>query len=93
MIWLLLLNPITLLLIYILYTKSSGVYKNVLTGFGAVLDVAVNFTWFSIVFLDIPKEWLLTQRVERLKTSFGYRQKLANQICKLLNYFEWGHCQ
>ncbi len=85
-------NPLTLLLIYILYTKSSGLYKKVITVIGAVIDFVVNMTWFSLIFLDIPQEWLLTQRVERLKDSKGYRQKLALLICQLLNHFEAGHC-
>lgn len=93
MIYLILINPVTLLLVYILYTKSSGIYKKLITAIGAIIDCIVNLTWFSIIFLDMPKEWLLTQRVERLKNSSGYRQKLANQLCKLMNHFEWGHCQ
>jgi hypothetical protein len=85
-------NPLTLLLVYILYTKSSGIYKKIITIIGAIIDFVVNVTWFSIIFLDVPKEWLLTERVERLKQSSGYRQRLASLLCKLLNYFEAGHC-
>lgn len=85
-------NPLTLLLVYILYTKSSGIYKKIITIIGAIIDFVVNVTWFTLIFLDIPKEWLLTERVERLKQSSGYRAKLANLICKLLNYFEDNHC-
>jgi hypothetical protein len=85
-------NPLALLLVYILYTKSSGVYKKVITVIGAVIDFVVNVTWFTVIFMDIPKEWLLTQRVARLKSTSGYRGKLANKICKLLNYYEPNHC-
>ena len=90
MIWL--LNPITLLLVYIIYTKSSGVFLKVITLFGGVLDVIVNLSWFTVIFADLPKEWLLTERIERLKRDDGYRGWLANRLCKLLNYFEDGHC-
>ncbi len=92
MIYLLIFNPITLLIVYIIYTKSTGIYKKAITVPGAIIDCVVNLVWFSLILWDVPKEWLLTQRVERLKHAFGYRQKLANLICKLLNYFEWGHC-
>jgi hypothetical protein len=85
-------NPLALLLVYILYTKSSGIYKKVITVIGAVIDFVVNVTWFTVIFLDIPNECLLTERVERLKSRKGYRGKLANKICKLLNYFESNHC-
>jgi hypothetical protein len=85
-------NPITLLLIYILYTKTSGIYKKIITVIGAIIDFVVNVTWFSLIFLDMPKEWLLTERIERLKSKSGYRGKLANQLCKLLNHFEANHC-
>lgn len=93
MIWL--INPITLLAVYILYTrtpKGSLLYYPVLI-VGAVLDMLVNLTYFTVIYWDIPKEWLLTQRTERLKSASGYRGKLANLLCKLLNHFQAGHCK
>lgn len=86
-------NPITLLLVYIAYTKATGKTKTVITYIGAIIDFVVNVTWFTVIFLDIPREFMLTQRVERLKTKLGYRGKLASLICKLLNHFEYGHCK
>jgi len=91
MIWL--INPITLLVVYIIYTRSSGLFLKLVTVIGGLLDVAVNLTWFTVIFADVPKEWLLTKRIERLKSSSGYRGLLANLLCKLLNYFEKDHCQ
>lgn len=93
MIWLLVINPITLLLVYILYTKSSGLFKTLITVFGGLLDFIVNITWFTIIFVDLPKELLLTKRVNRLKSVSGYRGNLAKSLCKLLNYFEKDHCK
>ena len=93
MIYLFIFNPITLLLVYIVYTKSEGIYRKIVTVPGAIIDCVVNLVWFSVIFWDVPKEWLLTQRVERLKDSFGYRKDLANKLCKLMNYFEWQHCK
>jgi len=91
MIWI--INPIMLLLVYILYTKSSGIIKKLLTVFGGLLDVIVNITWFTVIFFERPQEWLLTQRVERLKRTKGYRRQLALIICKILNHYERNHCK
>lgn len=91
MIWL--INPITLLLVYILYTKTSGIYRKIITLIGAPLDFIVNVTWFTVVFTELPRELLLTKRVNRLKSSLGYRGVLAKLLCKLLNYFEKDHCK
>lgn len=101
MISLLIFNPITLLLAYIAYTKTSGVPKHIITIVGAIIDLVVNITWFTVIFWELPpkvsewkdlKHWLLTQRVSNLKSSGGYRGWLARLICKLLNYFEANHC-
>jgi hypothetical protein len=96
-----LLNPATLLLVYIFYAYLyqarlknkwlTAIYYPVLI-IGALLDVAVNVTWFSVIFWERPKEWMLTKRVERLKSDLGYRGKLALWICELLNKFQAGHC-
>jgi len=90
MIWI--INPVTLLLVYIIYTRSSGLFLKLVTVIGGLLDVAVNLTWFTLIFADIPQELLLTKRIERLKSSTGYRGWLANLLCKLLNYFQESHC-
>lgn len=88
-------NPLTLLTIYILYTltpKDSLFYKPVMYT-GAVVDLIVNISWFTLIFLEPPREWLLTKRVQRLKVKEGYRGNLARLICRLLNHFESGHCK
>lgn len=89
------INPITLLLVYILYTitpAKSYTYKPIMY-LGAILDFTVNVTWFTLIFLDLPRELLLTKRIERLKQKDGYRGNLARLLCKLLNYFQDNHCQ
>lgn len=83
-------NPLTLLIVFIIYAKTMN--KAVMY-IGAIIDFVVNVTWFSVIFLDVPKEYLLTKRVERLKSSEGYRGKLASIICKLLNFIQPNHCQ
>ena len=83
-------NPLTLLIVFILYAKTMN---KIIMYIGAIIDFVVNVTWFTLIFLDVPKEYLLTKRVERLKSSEGYRGKLANIICKLLNKIQQNHCQ
>lgn len=90
MIWL--INPITLLFVYIIYTRSSGLFLKLVTVVGGLLDIAVNLTWFTVIFAEVPRELLLTKRIERLKKATGYRGWLANLLCKLLNYFQKDHC-
>lgn len=95
-------NPATLLLVYILYTylyearlkhKWLTPFYYIVLVIGALIDVVVNVTWFSVIFWERPKEWMLTKRVERLKSDLGYRGKLALLICALLNKYQSGHCK
>lgn len=85
-------NPITLLILFIIYANTTGIAHEIVKIIGAIVDMAVNMTYGTIVFLEIPKELLLTKRVERLKSSSGYRGKLANLLCKLMNRIEYDHC-
>lgn len=82
-------NPLTLLIIFIIYAKTQN--KAVMY-LGAIIDCVVNVTWFSLIFLELPKEFLLTKRVQRLKLELGWRGKLALLICKLLNLIMPKHC-
>lgn len=63
---------------------------------GLVIDVAVNLTVANIVFLELPSELLVTDRLKRLiKTDDGWRAKNANWICNnLLDIFDptGNHC-
>lgn len=86
------LPPILLLLAFIGYAKTTGNWQKFFMVIGALIDFVVNITYFSIIFWDIPKEYLLTKRVERLKFNLGWRGKLALLICKLLNYIMPSHC-
>lgn len=88
-----LFNPITLLLLYIGYAKTTGNINCAFKYVGAVVDLVVNLTWFTVLFLDVPKELLLTNRIERLKASTGWRGAVAWKICDLLNYFIINHCK
>lgn len=64
---------------------------------GWLLDMAMNMTLFSLIFWEVPKQWLVTQRLKlHIKNNDGWRSKLANWICaNLLNAFDANghHCQ
>ncbi len=70
-----------------------------LAGVGVLLDFTLNMM-ASLVFLDIPREWLLTIRCDKAlgqvdpKGVALYRQKIAKWICSnLLDPFQsGGHC-
>lgn len=63
---------------------------------GYVMDVAANLLVAPVVFLDPPREWLVTARLLRYKaTGTGWRCRLATAICDgLLNVFDptGDHC-
>jgi hypothetical protein len=88
-------NPGTLYIAYRIYAKTpktSPFYLPVLV-VGAIIDLVVNQVWFNFIFLDFKKgEWMLTKRVQRLKSDLGYRGKLALLICAILNKYQPGHC-
>lgn len=64
---------------------------------GAILDFIVNIFIFTLLFLEIPKEILVTQRLSRhIKSKSGYRFKLSKWICSnLLDTFDvtGNHCR
>ena len=56
-----------------------------------LLDVAVNLTIASVVFVDLPREATLTARLHRYRR--GWRHTVARFICeRLLNPFDPDHC-
>lgn len=66
---------------------------------GGLVDIVMNFTVFSLFFWEFPqlnpkpREFLLTQRLKRVKNSpIAWKNKLANIICKyILNPFTTNH--
>ena len=62
---------------------------------GFVVDVAFNLTLGTVIFLELPHEATLSQRVSRLKRGVFWRASLATWICEaLLDPFEArGHCR
>lgn len=59
-------------------------------GFGYLMDVAANLFIAPLVFLDWPREALVTARLIRYKrTDTGWRNRLATFICEhLLDVFD-----
>lgn len=64
--------------------------------FGIIIDCLINITVMTLVFLQLPKQWLLTDRLKTLiRTDLSWRGDLALWICKnLLNPFDHtgDHC-
>jgi hypothetical protein len=61
-------------------------------GIGLVLDTALN-VMLSIVFWELPQEFLTTKRVIRLKRQGNDWQKsCSNWLCKQLNALDSNHC-
>lgn len=63
---------------------------------GLLLDVVMNITVFSVAFVEIPRELLVTKRLQRHLKQTGWRFKLAKFICEeLLNFADptGNHCE
>lgn len=75
------------------FTKIMGTPIIVI---GIFLDVLANLTIATLVFLELPKEWLVTTRLVRYQeNNTDYRKKLAQLICdNLLDPFDpsGNHC-
>ncbi len=101
----------SLLAFWCLYLAISNLYKAkqagtipksiiplayIILAIGAMVDLIMNFTLFTLIFFDWPKEYLVTKRLERyIKSYVGWRFKLAKWICSnLLNPFDKNgdHC-
>ncbi len=60
---------------------------------GYMLDIVANFTIFVVIFLELPRELLVTSRLKRhlsdVNNTDSWRWRVAHQICiKLLDYFD-----
>jgi hypothetical protein len=93
-----------LYLLWVLFLAVMPLYRahlnGTLTGVSKVLgyplvivmvlfDCAINITLATLVFLEMPREKMLTQRLERLSALDTWRGKLARGVCKkLLDAFD-----
>lgn len=60
---------------------------------GFIMDVFANVFVASIIFLELPKEWLVTTRLtkykEQDKYKYNWRKELADLVCRnLLDVFD-----
>ncbi len=97
--------------LWALYVLVMGVYRAKLSGrlgpaatilaapwvlLGFALDVLVNLTAASLLFAEPPREWKVTQRLQRHQLAGdGWRADLARWICDhLLDVFDptGNHC-
>lgn len=62
--------------------------------FGYLCDCMLNLVVGTPLFMELPKEWLLSPRVARLQDEGSpYRKTVASWICKnLLNPFDPSGC-
>ena len=49
-----------------------------------VLDVAINQTLGTVLLLDMPREWTLSERLERLKSGADWRGIAANAVLRCI---------
>ena len=60
---------------------------------GVILDALVNIVVCTVVLSELPREWLVTDRLKRHKAAGGWRGKVAAWICEhLLNAFDPDGC-
>jgi hypothetical protein len=60
---------------------------------GYAIDIAVNIFVLPIIFLELPRETLVTSRLKRLIKTTGWRSNLAKWFCKnLLDAFDPSGC-
>ena len=58
-----------------------------------VLDVFLNWTLCTVLFLDLPRERTITERLHRYQQRPGLRARVAAWVCgHLLNPFDPEHC-
>lgn len=62
---------------------------------GWLMDLFTNLIFGTILFLEFPRELMLSSRMKRLNNGAGWRSKISNAICKnLLDIFDpsGDHC-
>jgi hypothetical protein len=60
-------------------------------GFGVLFDVLFNVTVGSIVYREVPKEFLFTKRTRRHLKSENFRRAVAKRWALRLNKVDPGH--
>ena len=87
-------------LYYKMHPGPYPVWAKLFAAAFVIQDVFLNLTAFTVLMLDVPREWTITERMRRYKSEcFGkqgirnYRYVVADNLCKILNVFDKdGHC-
>lgn len=70
-------------------STSAKVLGYPVVGVGLALDFALNMTVFAVLFVDPPREKLVTARLRRLSANKGWRGKMARWFAaELLDPFD-----
>jgi hypothetical protein len=73
-------------------TRVSIPFAYILLGIGLFLDFSLNIA-SSVIFLELPHEWVLSSRVSRHVHEIGWRGGLSRWIChNLLDPFDPSGC-
>lgn len=76
-------------------TLASKLLGYPIIAVGLLIDVAMNATIFSLLFFELPREWLVTERLKRHIKQHTMRAKLARFLChEILSPFDpsGDHC-
>lgn len=74
-------------------TKPALALAMPVLGLGYLLDALVNLTVCTVLFLELPREVLVTGRVSRLQKGTGKRAAIARWMCaNLLDPFDPSGC-
>ncbi len=77
------------------YEKLANIPLIPLFVFGYVYDVFLNIVVFTPLFLELPKEWTVTERMSRHIYSGdidSWRTKISVSFCAVLQKFDERHC-
>ena len=76
-------------------TLASKIMGYPIIAVGLAIDLLMNVFVFTVIFLEWPREWLVTQRLKRHIGQHTIRAKLARFFCEqLLSPFDatGNHC-
>lgn len=90
---------LSILAFYTLYLAIMALYRGYLAktlsleskilgypilAIGLIVDVLMNVTLFSLIFLELPSEWLVTDRLKKHIKRWTWRGRLARRICRTI---------
>lgn len=95
----LLVEYIVIMLLYHRTNRTGAKIAKVLAVPFVVQDFLVNVFAVSLLFLELPQEYLVTARLQRWKripqehgNMKGVRRRFAWFMCDILNRYDPGHC-